>query len=773
MLKSIFGKLCMILMCLLCVGGISACCTPNDCEVKVIFSEVDENMGVSSYSETIKYGENFSVEFIVPEGYDHSTITAKVDEKEFDYSVEFLDDTLEESYQYSTQKTIRLTINKINRDFDLVFDMSEVRKKQFSVTMNDALRLIGKKDDDTNFKIVSVKPESVSNLTQLSSDVVTNVRKFVTNTVTVDYGEYIILCYTKQMGHSEIPTVYSDVGFFTDEEDIKTTSAIDYVSYDVATRGNTFYSMQENGIPNSSTRLFYMGKIQENINLYDAIPNLEIAKGFSIENKNIFTLLTNKQDYKSEMLDIKLFAPSSVSYSYSNDSLDKINNTTIQRIDKYSTGETLKNPTVVYEYLNRYDAYQLYVGNNIATDSLINQVQRNSLPSTLYLSVGTQDFLEEHLDISLLSYEKQNENDTITYDQLLTEYITSEKGEKFYKIDAEVLSEFLLDRAVDDGNGGVTPYNTGCCILYVAINPKYVDDTRLNHTFPYSSINYPIVYGTDSSGKINYDYEVSFYILNDDGSKDYGFLDLHKFDEDIVFFETSKLWAYEGGEWQCLNNLYVTISGPDYNDYYSPVIERVFMELNYDGNIFAGGVPVEDSKTFNGIKDLPVDISGLSDKPYSLNQYGIFITLSLTTLNVDSIRVDFGALEFTDQNNDAIFATNTAIFSNIAYFSQIYALNCAEQDDVRFGSNIDIFYIVLADTPLDFDIYVGQVEEGTDQYVGIKDEKRKISATKKLCDIAGNEVKVELYGKMYNVYVKYQNCDIYALQGTRHFAYNS
>jgi hypothetical protein len=202
------------------------------------------------------------------------------------------------------------------------------------------------------------------------------------------------------------------------------------------------------------------------------------------------------------------------------------------------------------------------------------------------------------------------------------------------------------------------------------------------------------------------------------------------------------------------------------------------MDLNFDGSIFTGGVAVQDPTVLNGIQDLPVDISGLKDKPYpnednGCGQYGITISLTLTDLNVDAIRLDFSNLDFVNADNDSIFISNTAKFNGVDDFKKLNFRNQETFDDIRFGSTTDIYYVIISDEPMDFDVYVGQVEEMTDNYVGIKDEKRKISGTKKLYDIAGNEVKVNLYGKTYNVYVKYQNCEVYDIQGTVHFAFNN
>ena len=774
MLRKIIKCICLSVFCLLSIVGLSACCAPGDMEVNIIFYEVDPDMGVSSYIEKIPFSEDLSIEFVVPEGYDHSSMTAKIDDRDYEFNVEFGDDEILTEYEYSTSKTITMTIKKVTRDFSLTFDMSNVRKKQFDVTVDENLLRISETEEDkvylSNLKVVSINPESLKSLKRLdNTNILGETIISAQGTATIDYGEHIALVYSKGYNNGEIPVVYSEVGHFSPENKILDNGTVEYVEYNVASRGNTYYNVyNENNVASTNTRIFYLGKIQEPINLYRDIPNYEVEKGFVLENnENKFSILTNKQDHASEMLSINFFAPTSMNFS-DNEFIDRVDGVVVEKIDKYTSGtDTLKNSDVLYEIYNRYDVYNMYVGENKDSDKLLTASEKQSLSDVLYLNIGTQDFLKDHLNIHFITYEKQPGYDTKAYKMKLTDYIESSKGERFYKIDKNVISEFLMNRGYINGDS-VIPYKTGNAIMRVEIDPAYIDETRLNKSFPYSSINYPTTYG--GKGGIDYDYKIEFYVLNEDGSKDYGFLDMHQFSEDIVYFETDKLWKKENGEWVCLQNLYVTITGPKYNDYYSPVIERVYMELNYDGHIATNGIPVEDATVFNGIQDYQVDISGLYDVPNPIHQYKLETSLILTRINNDVIKLDCHQMAF-DGYNDMIYATNNINFDDYTDFIRLNNISVTGDINLNFGSTLDIYYFVASDSGMDFDVYVGQVEEGTNNYVGIKDEKRKISATKKLYDIVGNEVKISLGGKMYSVYVKYQDCDVYDLQGKVHFAF--
>jgi hypothetical protein len=64
MFRNIATKVCFLIFCLLTVVGLSACCSPNDVKVNVIFDQVDVNMGVESYTTKVGFGKSFDLEFV-------------------------------------------------------------------------------------------------------------------------------------------------------------------------------------------------------------------------------------------------------------------------------------------------------------------------------------------------------------------------------------------------------------------------------------------------------------------------------------------------------------------------------------------------------------------------------------------------------------------------------------------------------------------------------------------------------------------------------------
>jgi hypothetical protein len=407
-----------------------------------------------------------------------------LDDMSYEYEVELENPNVQEEYEYSTGKKIFLHVKKVTRDIDIKFDMSRVRKRQFRIQVDSDIINTTRTEEKpnsnkylSNLKLVTINPDYKDNLISLDANSINGEIQIDTNFATVDYGEYVALIYTKNTKNDEISVMYSGVGHFTDEDKVLNKGLIKYTEYNVATKGRIYYNAYENNVLNPNTRIYYIGRVQEHINLYKEIPGYKLEQGFVIENnENKFSLLTNKKEHSSEMLDIKIFAPTEKTYN-SDDTIDQINETVIEEIDGN------------FVFNNRYDAYNMYIGNNIAIDPLITNLEREELEKELYIYVDTQEFLKDHLNISLLTYEKQNEYDSTTYRLDFDEYLISKKGGRYYKINTDIINKFLIERTTALPSKEIVTYKTGNAILSVAIDPEYMDETRLNHTFPYSSIN--------------------------------------------------------------------------------------------------------------------------------------------------------------------------------------------------------------------------------------------------------------------------------------------
>lgn len=759
MLKRIVKSFCLSILMLISIGILSACCSPAKFEVKVIFNGVDSKMGVSDYTQTIEYGDGVDVKFVIPIGYDYSAISATLNGKPYDLTVTLDDETVSKGYEYSTDRIVTLSVGKLTDSAEIKFDMSNVRKKTFDVTIDDKILSItrivqGLSQSSNNLTALVIKPECANGLRSLKEEDILDKREFKNNSLKFEYGEHVILCYDKPASNSELEDIYSELGYFRNEKLIDVYNTEEVNRYRRADLGNIHYNYGT-----GNTRLFYIGEIRENLKLTKDAPGYKKELGFVVDNnENKFSLFTNMQDYSSDLLTINIYQPTNESYVASNNKMDKLEDITLKRIDKYNDEGERQNETILKEMYRRYDKYNMYVGSDIENDELISLTEKNSLTNELYISITSLEPLASHIKLHLLSYEKQSLSGGGAPLLTLVEYETSEKGQKIYRLDVSVVEKFLLDRKVESSGGEIISYKTGNAILFAQIDEAYINEFRPLGEFPYSFITYPINQGKISGYESGY--KVEIYIQNDDGSRDYGFVDMHSRVEDCVYFLTDRIWTKnQDGSYTYIDKLKISIEGPEYSGYYAPTIKKIQMQLNFPSDAYhiiePSGRAVVDPKVLNGIRDMSLNISKTGDQfgPYSNGQYCIFINLTLSEASVDNSTVGFENLNLKD--NQSIFVTNNTNFTSVSDFTEIN--NVSQQADISFGLRDNIYYFVKSQEDLNMEIYFGDSEDDNE-------ELKLASVTEKLYDICGNEVKVELDGVSYNVYIMSLAYNFYNLE---------
>lgn len=775
MLKKMFWNLAFILVVFLAASVISACCSPAQRTVTVIFKDVDPDMGVTDYSYEVDFSEMSSLEFIIPEGYDHDGISAKAipsDDKdnverheELECVVTLLDSDVGKEYEYSTDKTININLGRINKDIDVVIEMKTVRVRQFDIDITNEFAASIKKGNGT-LSAVTVTPESVNHLVKIDSTNTICERNFENNKVTVNYGEYVVICYHNE-SIIEVPTIYSTVNHFTSSDRISSIGKIDYSFFNIAQKGNSYYNIQRGNNVDTNSRLYYIGMIQEPITLYDSIPEYEEDKGFAFsDSENIFKLVTNKQDWNSDLLTIDIFAPTTDIYDVNNEGLDRVEDTTIKKIEKYDDEGKLKEEDLLYEYLNRYDVYNMYIGNNKKIDKFLTTKEKEILPECFYISVKTEDYLKDYLNFNLLYYENQFVSD-IPYETI--DYsLTSTKNRKLIKIDKEVIEKFLITRSVvaDDEN---YEYQMGNCIFYVEIDKDLIND-RKDHGFPYYTFTY-----TSLAHEYSYDYSGQVYIVNEDGSRDYGFVDLHwvnvdkeSYKLDRVLFRVDKLYeTNELGEFTLYDNngnldmengqnykflkgkLFVDVFGPESNNYLIPRIEKLSIS-SPSANLIDSLITVQDSHITG------VEITKNKETLSSLWQRKMVIEPILTQVQSQYKSIDMTSMGFSNQS-EAIYMTNNINFEDDIDFTGVDSLT-KFNETIEFGLSKDIYYFTVSESEnFEFDVYVNYDGDSAS-----KDEVFCISETKQLYDIAGNKIQIQRKnGERYDVKIKYLKCSIY------------
>lgn len=778
MLRKTIRNLILCLMITLSAYVISACCGPKMCEISVKFNDVDEALGIENYTEIIEAGFPVNVTIELPVGYVYDNFSAKVGDYELSYDVKLSDPTIEPEYEYTVAKTITVKIDRVNADHQIDIDMSGVRVKKLKINVaKDILdNSITEDDDDkeiSNLQIVTINPEYLTNLMYLRGDAITGqIPVSLTGEAYVEYGNYAIFCFTKEDAKQEMQKIYSSVGKYTPENKIIEYKNNRYAEYNLALKGNVAYNLYEGNSAISKTRLYYMGQIKEDMEFYRQIPDFDVTKGFAFNDKeNQFVLLTNRQDYNSSLLSISAYVPTVQSYDESNPSLDKVNGKTVAKLEKYNSDGTIKNHNVYSEFGKRYDMLSFYLGETTVSDLYLTEEEKASLSKEIYIEIASE-FVIGELEVYLLSYEKQTKND---FPKLrLTDFLVSEKGKTIFKLDRTVVEDFLKERK-DTETG--SEYLVGNAIFYVSIGKEVMDENW--YSKEYTTLMFPLVINGSTIDYSN-DYRIEIFVEDKDGNIDYGFVDMQGTNCDVAHFKSSQLYDWDGSEYVARNDLYIRITGPKFNDYYSPVIETIFLYKPYKVSLVGQfGEKVEDPKTLNGLDKYSINVAmslnGVNNSTYIGRQFRIDVALNITTKNTGTFDMDFSNIKFADQYNDAIYMRNDIDFDTMEDFRRVDSIVVNSGDDnIRFGYYTDIYYFVYSeDESLEFDVYVGQKDADTEEYEGVYSENRRISETKELRDILGNLVRIrDNAGKWHTVYTKYQWCDVYRIEGGEHFAYN-
>lgn len=748
-IKKAIRNVCLLIMLFLSSSLLGACCS-MDIEATVNFIGVDSELDYESYIQKLDIGESLDISLSIPEGFDHEGFEVFLEDKAISYEVTYDDPNIEEQYRYSTGKTITFSVSKAIGDFTLNIDMTSVTRKAFTINFSNGLvdgakteKSNKKGEYDSNLYAVSIDPDKLDRLTRLDSSNVLAVREVVGNKVTVYYDEYVALCYVKSSGKSNFSTFYTDVNHFTDSSDILTLGNINYCKYDVTMSGNNYYHLYDYAINSSSSRLYYIGRIQESFNIYEKIPTYVAPQGFTLDDEeNKFSLLTNLHEYNSDMLTIKIFAPAGDTYTdeqyQSSDNLDKMGNITAIELS----------PNGVEH--NRYDRYDMYIGNDISSDKYIYDSERGSLPSKLYIVVESEvgvtvDDLGNRLHFCLLHYEKMSS--TVPH-LIFSNILETDKGKIYFEIDKDVVSSYI-DNKIDPVDG--TQYKTGNAIIYFTLSSTWLEH-RNESTFPYTSINYRL-YTDGTFLGLNDGYKFALYIRNEDGTKDYGLIDKQAYAEEIVYLRTDKLFSYDDDlkKWVYNNNLYFDLEGKEYKTVYNEIIHDITATTNqFTGSAIKGStIKVENPIEFNGLNGIEVYFPGR----YVLDQLTLNIYMNVSDYSSSDYQVKFSKSIFTLENgetsNGTILMTNNIEFEDSSDFVKMLEYNAERTDSIsiNFGNGKEIYFFTT-DSNLNFDVYIGS-------------DENKVSSVKELKDILGKNIYVTYNNKNYKVYVMYQSVDIY------------
>lgn len=708
----------------------SSCCSARVCEISVNFVGVDEGVGLESYSFIVDFNESTKVSFNIPAGYDHTQVKLSIDDVEQEYNVEFEEEVPEE-YQYSVSKKLTYSVFFVKRSFELKVDLSNMPKCSFDVAIDSGLK---------DFKLLIVDEDNLERLTELNSEKVQSVLDFVSNTVTVDYGEHVFLMHNRSKSQIHYETLYSKPSFFTSDSHKGSVGTVNYDYYNVAKKGNGRYYYDNNNYQS----LYYLGQIKEDTKLYSYIPNYTPDKGFDIvRDPNIFYLFTNPIEFNSDMCAVEMFTTTDSAYDSNDVNLDKIDDIVLKKTNRAST------------YNDRYDIHQIYLGNDLNGDQLLSNNQKQITNKDLYIRISSSVGIE-NLNFKLLHHERE-----AFTNYLLNADLTSEKGYTYIKLSNDAMMDFSLEREKIDTYGQVQTYLSGSAVLYVQINEDYYKA----HKNTYSRIWLRKEITDKNTLATKEDFNFTIYVKNGD-KKNYGLVDYHyegssANPRDCVYIETNQIFDQNR---MYKESVFCDALGPDYEGYKTITIYQMDLSLGYSSksSITPNRTPIriENSKQLNGWKEFMVNLRNtapMSSVDQSVSEeYTLTIDIDVTDPLITPYVIDFSYLNIPNESGTMINITNDIAFDDLSDFVSVKYSSREDFKSIRLSSDYDAYYFVQCYTNPNFDF---------DIYLDPNDRSTKISTSKTLCDLTGKPLTIEFNHQTFYVKVIVQDVIYETLDG--------
>lgn len=712
-MKKIGLNITFLLTILLVFCGIifSSCCSPKPCKVSVVFEGADERLNLNNYSYNVEFNDDTSISFDVPAGYDHTKIKAKIDSVDIDYEVEYAQgEVVAENYEYACKKTITYKVENVKRNFKLTIDLSQMQKYKFKITTQKGM---------SGFKLLVVPESKLDRFITLEKADVLEEIPVINNVAEIEYGKIVLMCQTLTADITGYSQLYSTIGHFTEDRNKANIGTLNYSVYNLAKKGNANYWYGSN----SATRLYYIGQIKEDINFYPSIPNYIADTGFKFERKpNIFYLFNNLSEYNSPFMNVETYVATNSQFNQSDSSLDRIEGQVVKKIESN------------YKFNDRYDVYKLYIGTDLENEILLDETEKEEVFEDFYFVITT------NTKIDLFNFwllKDESEYYGHSYKVNLSESKTT-KGKYYIKLTKEILTDLSLKRDLIDDNI-VYQYMSGSAIFYPEF--KYNADDSGYKDYVCFCIGKEFS-ATDPN--VTYkDIYLNLYIKDGD-QKIYGFMD-HQSENnqpkprDRIYFRYEDIFD-ENDTYR--NNLYVDISGHQYQDFKSPLIKTIGYKVgdSYITNIFKP-LEVANAKEFNGYSNYKVNT--LPEDSF-LNTYVFTAVIDLNRRWEGPAPLDFSNLNLPDSYTDGVYITDNSEFKDIKPFVLIYSGNKNTYKSLKFGLNNDLYYFVNSQTDPDFDIEIR---------LDPNDPSTVVSIAKEYTDIMGNPLSIEVDGAPYYVKV--------------------
>lgn len=689
---------------------LSSCCSPTIFTISVTHEGVSDGLSYEDYSYEVNFNDNTKISITIPAGYDHSKVKAFVGEKEQTPEVVFEKEIADE-LKYSISKTLTYNFKFIKKSFDFKFDLSEVKKLKFDITLNGNLG---------DFQALVFSDSYLNKMITLNKDMVDETIEFVDNVASIPYDSNVMLLY-RNTKSSFRDAIYSRITYFTADRFKSSIGDLEFAQYDLAKKANSRYFYNNDGY----TGMYYVGKIKENISIFGSIPGYVADKRLQFDkNSNTFYLFTPLSDYDSDLFSLEYFTTTDKAYSESDAALDKIDGNTIIKTNHSSV------------YRDRYDVHKVYLGDDLDSDSLLTSEQKVNTNKDLYIRINTTLGLD-YLRFRLLAYEREQQSHSDRY--YLGSNIISSKGYTYVKLTKDDMLKYSDEYTSVSGQ----KYSAGYAILYPELKDEFMYDDRGSGAYKYTRIwlkkEVLSILSTDTPD----DFYFNVYYKDDQGNRHYGFIDYHYEGyagepRDAVYFETDDL--FDGEEYK--RNLYCEVRGEKYKDHTSVSIEAVSFYLGlFERAVLKDAnnesvLQIENPIENNSYEDFYVKIRS---KEHSC-EYTIIAEISPRGPYNTSCVMDFSHMNF---GNSILYITDQIGFSEITDFNTVREANKASFNNLDIGAHDDIYYFTrTVNGTADMDIAICLDPE---------DPSTIISTSKTLKDILGNKLTIRISGLPYEV----------------------
>lgn len=366
---------------------------------------------------SLKKGEDFTLELIVGEGWNHKNISFTAGSKVVTASVVYNDDSSKsisesEHVDYSRVRICKYKMSNVTEDLAVNIDVSNCKKAEIELTVEDSLA-------EASYALVKDLSDNTF-VTQLNSEIIETVKSIPQEgKITVPYGKSLL--------------------FFTDDENGIKSQETYGVSF------NCLHKANVNGqtFKYSNKYVYLLQEAKVDVTLSKAA-NENDGYDYKVEVPNLFTTAYPDVNVTGEQIKINSFV----------DTAETTDSTQYGNETYTLNGKTLAN-SISMSGSGYYIYAQLYLGNaaNAGLDEYLSQNEvgnqtRSTIGSKTYLKVKAVDSsLYDNVDFYLSAVSDVSKAEQ--GQKIALELQTAEDGTKFIVVTRDLVSAFVKDLKQD------------------------------------------------------------------------------------------------------------------------------------------------------------------------------------------------------------------------------------------------------------------------------------------------------------------------------------